>query len=703
MRVRRLIGLSSWSICLVIISAILNEQYSVSASDEVLLQNSCANPANPIVAENCQPGTPDWHLTNQSLNIQIYASRDSVNVGETLEFYIDSTARTVDVRVLRIGYYGAAGARLVHEYNGILGIHQPSCARAEDSGLRTCSNWKSNFSLTVPADWVSGVYMAQVTNSDTLEQDDTVFVVRQDDLSTQLLYQMSTTTFAAYNNYGGKSLYYVNSSTCDTVSNTPRAVKVSLNRPYNASMYDPNYFFRAEYPMVRWLEQQGYDVSYSTNMDTHQSGKFGTINHLLDHKVFMMVGHDEYWSQEMRDAITDARDAGVHIASFSGNTAFWKVRFEPDPLTGEPESVMVTYKSAESDVEDPSGISTSVWRDPNRVNLPENELLGTMYIGFNDTLLFPFRIESAYTQDRIYRHTGLQNLPPDTYVVIDENMIGWEWDAIVNNGFTPSGLQILAESPVYGSLMQDPAHTEDAHLGLALAQTVRYTAASGAIVFSGGTIQWSWGLGAHGTEIVDADPIISQMTYNLFADMGVEPTTPVSSLILDGSDTPATTIPEARIMQVGKTKPAVISNIQMLPAVDSVTVSWDTDKDTVGQVWFGSSTDRVVTPIVADTDYATHHSVIIPDLLPDHMVYISISTVTRDWEFTLSDSVQVTTLSAPLTTQIRNRIQPLVQTGACWVRANTVGSAVLTALGAFVVLSFVGRLWFTRRHQNSIV
>ena len=43
--------------------------------------------------------------------------------------------------------------------------------------------------------------------------------------------------------------------------------------------------------MVRWLERNGYDVSYSSGIDTDRIGA-----ELLEHNVFMSVGHDEYWS-----------------------------------------------------------------------------------------------------------------------------------------------------------------------------------------------------------------------------------------------------------------------------------------------------------------------------------------------------------------------------------------------------------------------
>ena len=119
-----------------------------------------------------------------------------------------------------------------------------------------------------------------------------VFVVRDDDGDSDLLFQTSDTTWQAYNNYGGKSLYDVNSTNGD------RAYKVSYNRPFltratAGGMGTSNWVFWGEYPMVRWLEANGYNVSYFTDVDTARRGA-----EILEHKVFLSVGHDEYWSGE---------------------------------------------------------------------------------------------------------------------------------------------------------------------------------------------------------------------------------------------------------------------------------------------------------------------------------------------------------------------------------------------------------------------
>ena len=95
---------------------------------------------------------------------------------------------------------------------------------------------------------------------------------------------------------------------------------VSYNRPITTrgtSAEDAP--FNAEYPMVRFLERNGYDVSYFTGVDADHRG-----SEILNHKVYLSVGHDEYWSGAQRANVEAARAAGVNFAFFSGNEVFWR-------------------------------------------------------------------------------------------------------------------------------------------------------------------------------------------------------------------------------------------------------------------------------------------------------------------------------------------------------------------------------------------
>jgi len=140
-------------------------------------------------------------------------------------------------------------------------------------------------------------------------------------------FQASINTYQAYNIWGGKSLYTV-----------PPAVKVSFNRPYFRG-WGSGDFLRWEYNTIRYLEREGYDVSYSSDVDTHERGDL-----LLSHKGFLVVAHDEYWSWQMRNNVENARDSGVNLGFFTANTCFWQIRYEPSPVTGDADRTIVGYK-----------------------------------------------------------------------------------------------------------------------------------------------------------------------------------------------------------------------------------------------------------------------------------------------------------------------------------------------------------------------
>ena len=208
------------------------------------------------------------------------------------------------------------------------------------AGLVDCGNWGVSAAWSVPPTATSGIYIAKLVREDPEDgrASHVPFIVRDNEGGSDLLFQATDTTWQAYNTYGGNSLYFG--------SPAGRAYKVSYNRPFTTRCCDfPNgstatWLFTTEYPMLRWLERNGYDVSYSSGIDTDRFAA-----HLLQHRVFMPVGHDEYWSGARRANVEAARAAGVHIAIFSGNTGFWKTRWENSiDGSGTPYRTLVCYK-----------------------------------------------------------------------------------------------------------------------------------------------------------------------------------------------------------------------------------------------------------------------------------------------------------------------------------------------------------------------
>ena len=108
-------------------------------------------------------------------------------------------------------------------------------------------------------------------------------------------------------------------------------------------------------------------------------------------------------------------------------------------------------------------------------------------------------------------------------------LVGYEWDAVVNNGFSPPGLVVLSSSPTSPSTI---APNLPPGQSSAVSNAVRYTAASGAKVFSTGSIQFAWGLDADGVIEAQSDSRIRQFILNVLADMGARPLTPDDGMIV---------------------------------------------------------------------------------------------------------------------------------------------------------------------------
>lgn len=485
-------------------------------------QSGCAAAVNPIACENLKPGDPasQWDISGAGdPSIQGFATEISVVRGQTQRFKIKTTSSNYAIDIYRMGYYGGFGARRVATISPSVSLpqNQPNCSSNSATGLIDCGNWGVSASWLVPPDAVSGIYFAKLTRVDTGGESHIFFVVRDDTGGSDLLFQTSDTTWQAYNNYGGNSLYQG--------SPAGRAYKVSYNRPFNTRDNAPeDWVFNAEYPLVRWLEKNGYNVSYFTGVD---SDRFGA--ELLEHKVFLSVGHDEYWSGGQRTNVEAARAAGVHLAFFSGNEMFWKTRWESSiDGSGTPYRTLVSYKETHANAKiDPNPAWTGTWRDPRFSppadgGRPENALTGTVFEVNAGT--GSIRVPSAQGKHRFWRGTTIANLAAGASATLPNGTLGYEWDEAPNDAFTPQGLMRLSLTTMDAEILLDYGSTYG--FGPATHSLTLYRHASGALVFGGGTVQWTWGLDSnHDRGSTAADVRMKQATVNLFADMDVQPDT----------------------------------------------------------------------------------------------------------------------------------------------------------------------------------
>ena len=493
---------------------------------------------NRVVAENQLAGNPQsqWDISfATNWTIEGFATEISRNAGETIDFKINTNSTNYRIDIYRLGYYGGAGARLLDtvQVQRAEPQVQPQYYRDSSTGLVDAGNWSVSASWPIPQTAVSGIYLAKLVRQDsTFGQNHIAFIVREDSNPSDIVFQTSDTTWQAYNVWGGVSLYGGDGPGQGT-GGFGRAYKVSYNRPivtrwggYYAGPQD--WIFSVEYPTIRWLERNGYDVTYISGVDTDRSA-----NLLTSRRVFLSVGHDEYWSGQQRSNVEAARDAGVNLAFLSGNEVYWRTRWEQSaagPTT--PYRTLVCYKETrEHDDIDPSGQWTGTFRDPRfagptaiGAGQPENALIGTMFT-CDSYRLDTIEVPHEHAQMRFWRNTSVAQTPINQTTALTPGYLGYEWDSDLDNGFRPPGIIHLSKVVVdVHALLLDYGTTTGP--GTAEHNLTLYRAPSGALVFGAGTVYWSWGLDDnHDAEQVQDDIRVKQAMVNLFADMGVQPQT----------------------------------------------------------------------------------------------------------------------------------------------------------------------------------
>ena len=231
--------------------------------------------------------------------------------------------------------------------------------------------------------------------------------------------------------------------------------KVSFNRPFHPesqSLYD------YDLQLVRFIEREGYDVEYQSDVDTHLDPTA-----LGGYKAVLSAGHDEYWSKEQRDGFESACDAGTNLGFIGGNESYWQVRYEDAGRT-------CAYKDRSLDPEPDQRLKTIQFQVliPGR---PECQMMGNgWYSGAmsgGDTAYRTYTVDDANLGDPWLAGTGFTN------GATVSDIVGYEWDSIAAGCAVPGNPKTLLKYE--GGSAKETA------------QAVRYTAPSGANVFSAGT------------------------------------------------------------------------------------------------------------------------------------------------------------------------------------------------------------------------
>ncbi len=424
------------------------------------------------------------------LFIEGYAGRLSYAPGEQAALHISTSGGRFSVEIRRIG----ATNETVWTRKDLPGRDHPIPEDASSHGCR----WPVALSVPVAPHWRSGYYVVTLRTEDSggayvqrgrrTAESDLYFVVRSANpgRSSKILLQLSANTYNAYNNWGGFSLYAYNGRARNQGS------RVSFHRPGGSQ------FFNWEHPFIVWAERNGYALDYAVNYDLE------LIPGLLDpYKLVLSVGHDEYWSAPMRDALEGFIGRGGNVAFFSGNAVCWQVRTEPDG------PALVCWK--QNYFQDPNYKSaqfktlSSLWSH-HLVQRPENTLTGVGFLwgGYRKSHGQFMDDPAEFTVHRpdhwVFEGTSLQR--GDRFGGAD-TIVGYECDGCeltwqdglpfpTHRDGTPESFTVLSTCPTRWH--PDDAEWYERWEKNRIGQAVMGVYTRGGTVFTAGTTDWAHGL-----------------------------------------------------------------------------------------------------------------------------------------------------------------------------------------------------------------
>jgi N,N-dimethylformamidase beta subunit-like, C-terminal len=413
-----------------------------------------------LIDENRRPGTTRWRIDRSAgREIEGYTDKVSAQHGGRVGLYVSATSRW-HVEAYRIGFYGGRGGRLLWTSAQHRGVVQAGPVLDPTTHM-VDAPWRRSMAFEVPATWPAGNYLLKLVAIDGSEFE-VPFLVRDDTSHAAVEVVDAVTTWQAYNVWGGYDLYHGPGPDTGSI----RSRVVTFDRPYANGHKSLASFGSGGYEMIQFVERMGLDVTYSTDVDLDLRPAT-----TLHHRAVVFLGHDEYWSQGMRDAILAARDGGANVAIFGGNTGYRHIRFASSRL-GHDRHV-ICYKVA---TEDPLyGVNnaevTTQWRN-GPVSRPESAINGSAWdrcFGVSGDMV------ASVASSWLFRGTGLaagDRIP---------SVMGREWDNVHPSFPTPDSIQILSHSP-----MTCPAGSGETHY----ADITYYTTQSGAGVLNIGSTSW---------------------------------------------------------------------------------------------------------------------------------------------------------------------------------------------------------------------
>lgn len=414
---------------------------------------------------------PDNAKSYRTSLIEGYCSRQSIKAGEKLDIFVSTKpVAKFTIDIFRMGYYDGAGSRLMTTLGPFDGKEQPVPEMGENR-IRECQ-WESSTSLTIPADWPSGVYLGRLsTVPDVAErpywQSYVIFIVK-DDRPADILFQCSDNTWQAYNRWPvNESLY-----TDPRAAHAP-GVSCSFDRPYgkyvqifdNPLSMGSGEFLLWEYPLCYWLEKEGYDVTYCSNVDNLDPANLSRA------KTMISPGHDEYWDVRQFDNVKNAINDGLSVLWLSANDVYMVTPFTPN-TRGEANRRLTRETCFGEFREEEKAAYSKILGPFEKPGPDERDIIGARTI-------VPFNGGGDWTcalpDHWLFEGTGMKkgdSIP---------GLVGWEFHGDPDTA--RAGLEVIAEGNVWASGVR---------LGK-YAATV-FEGPKKNIVFNATTIFWSQGL-----------------------------------------------------------------------------------------------------------------------------------------------------------------------------------------------------------------
>ncbi|MDA8397856.1 MAG: hypothetical protein M0Z29_08430 [Actinomycetota bacterium] len=442
-----------------------------------------------IRQQNSLPGTSAWQMNGHASSSVIsgFAGSTYALIGQKIPLYITTTAPTFTITAYRMGWYQGLLGRLIWTSPAITGKSQPSCPLIAPSNTVECSNWTPLWQLHVTNAFVPGDYLLKLVASNGGAQYIPLTVIDPTSNAAVVLLN-AVTDWQAYNAWGGYSLYH------GPPSDWPnRATKVSFDRPYSYGAGAGD-FLGNELPMVALTEKLGLNVTYVNSIFLEQHPSL-----TLNHNVLVSLGHDEYYSVTMRQALRNSVNHGGSLMFLGANAIFRRIRFAASPIG--PDRIEINYRNPYQDslFGKNNARVTANWPAPPDAR-PESSLIGIQYEC--NPVNYPMVITDP--QSWIFKGSGLgfgSQIP---------HLIGSEFDGFLPYSPHPANLQILANSPV---LCRNQPYFSD---------MTYYSAPSGGGVFATGTNYWVASLSAGCPPFVGLcpDPATDAITTNIIEAFG---------------------------------------------------------------------------------------------------------------------------------------------------------------------------------------